>query len=175
MSADLEIRESTRKDIAAIESLYPQAFPEEDLLPLVRDLLARPSLVISLVAVTDSEVSGHAAFTKCVISGSSVQTALLGPLAVMPLRQRQGIGSALVRAGLEQLRRAGVSLVFVLGDPAYYCRLGFMPETRVEPPYALPEEWRGAWQSQQLIDAATQGAGTLSVPAPWLQPALWAP
>jgi putative acetyltransferase len=109
------------------------------------------------------------------VFGSSVNAALLGPLAVAPAWQRQGIGSAIVRAGLRRLEDANVSRVYVLGDPAYYGRLGFLPETLVEPPFPLPAEWDGAWQSRDLGKTTTPCAGKLSVPPQWLQPALWAP
>ncbi len=175
MSDKLEIRESVRADAAAIESLYPQAFPDEDLLPLVRDLLQDPAIAISLVAVIDSQVVGHAIFTKCGVAGRSAKAALLGPLAVAPAWQRRGIGSAIVRAGMERLKDTGVTLVCVLGDPAYYGRLGFVQETRVEPPFPLPAEWSGAWQSQHLDHTDVFCTGKLAVPPAWRQPALWAP
>jgi len=171
----LEIRDSVQSDHAAIESLYREAFPGEDLLPLVRELLQDAAIAISLVGTTDSRIAGHAIFTICGVAGSGVKAALLGPLAVAPTCQRQGIGSAIVRAGLRRLENADVSLVCVLGDPAYYGRLGFVPESLVEPPFRLPADWHGAWQSQHLGDSSTPCAGKLSVPPQWLHPALWAP
>ena len=171
----LEIRESVQGDSAAIESLYPEAFPDEDLLPLVRDLLQEAAIAVSLVGTIDLQIVGHAIFTKCGVAGSTVKAALLGPLAVAPAWQRRGIGSAIVRAGLRRLEDAEVELVCVLGDPAYYGRLGFVPETVVKPPFSLPVEWIGAWQSQNLGDTTMRRAGKLSVPPQWLDPALWAP
>lgn len=175
MSDKLKIRESTHEDSSAIERLYPEAFPDEDLLPLVRDLLEDAAITMSLVGTIDSQIVGHAILTKCGVVGSSVRATLLGPLAVAPDWQKRGFGSAIVRAGLQRLDSIGVSLVCVLGDPAYYSRLGFVPETRVEPPFRLPVEWQGAWQSQELRDAALPNTGKLSVPPQWLQPSLWAP
>ena len=175
MLDELKIRESVQADASAIESLYPQAFPDEDLLPLVRDLLQRPVIAVSLVGAIDLRIAGHAILTMCGVVGSSVKAALLGPLAVVPAWQRQGIGSAIVRAGLQRLKDADVDLVCVLGDPAYYGRLGFAPETLVEPPFPLPVEWQGAWQSQYLDDTTSPCRGKLTVPPQWQQPALWAP
>ena len=175
MSEKLEIRESRRDDSAAIESLYPEAFPDENLLPLVRSLLNDAVVAISLVGTIDTRTVGHAIFTRCGVVGNSVSAALLGPLAVAPAWQRQGVGSAIVRAGLRRLEDADVNLVCVLGDPAYYRRLGFLPESLVEPPFPLPAEWDGAWQSQILGETMTSCAGKLSVPPHWRQPALWAP
>jgi putative acetyltransferase len=171
----LEIRGSELSDRETIESLYPAAFPDEDLLPIVRDLLAETDGVVSLVATSDSQVAGHVIFTRCGVDGTALKAALLAPLAVAPAWQRRGIGSALVRAGVEKLEDAGTDIVLVLGDPAYYARFGFATETLVEPPYRLPAEWAEAWQSLVLSEAAARRAGVLTVPAPWRKPALWAP
>jgi putative acetyltransferase len=173
--AEIEIRESAPGDLAPIEGLYREAFPQEDLLPLVGALLKEGESVLSLVAVRGGALVGHGAFTIGGVEGGSVRVALLGPLAVAPGEQQQGIGSAIVRAGLKRLERDGVASVFALGDPAYYGRFGFAPETQVAPPYAVPQEWRDAWQSLSLGSAIAPEAGTLCVPPPWRRPALWAP
>ena len=175
MSDKLKIHESIQGDATAIELLYPEAFPDEDLLSLVRDLSQDSMIAMSLVGTIDSRVVGHVVFTNCGVVGRNVKAALLGPLAVAPIWQRQGIGSAIVRAGLQRLQDTAVHLVCVLGDPAYYGRLGFVQESLVEPPFPLPAEWDGAWQSQYLDDTTMPCAGKLSVPSQWLQPALWAP
>ncbi len=175
MSDKLEIRESVQDDAAAIDSLYPEAFPDEDLLPLVRDLLQDAAITISLVGAMNSQIAGHAIFTRCGVVGSSVKAALLGPLAVAPAWQRQGIGSAIVRAGLQRLTDEDMDLICVLGDPRYYGRLGFLPDALIEPPFPLPPEWSGAWQSQYLDKTMAPCSGRLTVPPQWLQPALWAP
>lgn len=175
MSDEIQIRESWPGDAADIELLYPEAFPEEDLLPVVRELLADPVAVTSLVATIDRRIAGHVIFTACGVEGGSVRASMLGPLGVVPSRQKQGIGSAIVNAGLERLEDAGVGLVCVLGDPAYYSRFGFLPESDVAPPYPLPEEWVGAWQSLRLGTDRRPCAGKLLVPDPWLKPELWLP
>ncbi|WP_041375702.1 GNAT family N-acetyltransferase [Polymorphum gilvum] len=184
MTADrFDIRPSRPADRAAIETLYPQAFPDEDLLPVVRDLLDHGEGVLSLVAAAASaepapDLVGHVAFTPCSLAGTAERLSMLAPLAVAPAWQRQGLGRALVREGVRRLAEAGVTRVFVLGDPAYYGRFGFEPERGVQPPYPLPEEWHDAWQSLGLGDTGRPGSplrGTLAVPEPWRQPALWAP
>ena len=175
MPGDFEIRLGMQSDWSALEQLYPKAFPEEDLLPLVRDLIKEGETGISLVAGKAPDIIGHAMFTRCGVSGCNVEAALLGPVAVTPAWQRQGLGSALIRFGLERLKYENVALVCVLGDPAYYTRLGFLPEPRVQPPFQLPEEWVEAWQSQCLREVANPIAGTLIVPPPWTRPELWGP
>ncbi|RIA55158.1 GNAT family N-acetyltransferase [Dichotomicrobium thermohalophilum] len=169
----LDIREGTPDDFQTLARIYREAFPEEDLLPLVRALLQDGSGVLSLVATVLSTVVGHVIFTSCRVTGQADKVALLGPLAVAPDWQRRGIGTALTHQGLDRLERASVSRVFVLGDPGYYSRAGFAPETHVTPPYPLPEEWRTGWQSLRLSETELEGA--LEVPAPWRRAALWLP
>ena len=173
MEQDLEIRESVAGDRAAIDALYPRSFPDEDLLPLVGDMLREPTATLSLVAVKAEWVVGNIMFTRCAVKGCAAKAALLAPLAVEPEWQGQGIGTALVREGLRRLGQDGIKTVFVLGDPAYYGRLGFCREPSVSPPYALPDEWADAWQSLQLAEGLGPVNGTLSLPAFWLDPALW--
>lgn len=168
-----ELRESVAGDAAAIARLYQAAFPDEDLGPLVRALLRDTPGVLSLVAVARPDVIGHAVLTPCALSDGADKVALLGPVAVAPTWQRQGLGRALVEAGLERQDAAAVVRVCVLGDPAYYRRLGFVPERAIEPPYPLPEAWRDAWQSRSLPRAPASPAGRLLVPPAWQDPALW--
>jgi putative acetyltransferase len=173
MGQNLEIRESTARDREAIEALYPRSFPDEDLLPLVDKMLREPAVTMSLVAARAKRVVGNIMFTLCTVDGSAAEAALLAPLAVEPAYQGRGIGSALVREGLQRLEQDGVKAVFVLGDPAYYSRLGFAREPSVIPPYALPEDWADAWQSRQLGEGPGCINGTLSLPDYWLDPAWW--
>ena len=173
MERSFTIRESATRDRAAIEALYPAAFPDEDLLPLVRDLLRDPGIAISLVAGNNAGVIGNIIFTRGSVAGNEGGAALLAPLAVAPTCQGQGVGTALVREGLRRLESEGIGLVFVLGDPAYYSRFGFRREASVAAPYPLPAEWADAWQSRCLRDAVAPESGKLLLPDVWLDPALW--
>lgn len=175
MSKNLQIRESLPGETAIIETLYPAAFPGEELRPLVEELLRELPPVRSLVAVIDRDVVGHVIFATCGIVGHAENVSLLGPLAAAPEHQRKGVGSALVRKGLQQLKIAGLSHVYVLGDPAYYKRAGSLHEIGVVPPFPLPDEWHGAWQSHCLNKAARSPEGQLRVPQSWDRAALWAP
>ncbi len=174
MIGELEIRESAPGDMAGIVELYVEAFPDEDLVPLVRGLLALGREVISLVGIRENAIAGHISFTLCRVEEAAEKVALLAPLAVAPGLQKQGVGSELVRAGFAHLERAGIGSIFVLGDPGYYSRFGFRAEDKVATPYPLPADWRGAWQSLKLRDAKAPLAGRLSVPKPWRNAALWA-
>ncbi len=171
MIGKLAIRESKPGDMSAIETLYREAFPEEDLSPLVAELLSGRQGVLSLVGTENQRLSGHIVFTTCSVAEKTDKVALLGPLAVLPACQRQGIGNALIDAGLQRLTRDKMRQVFVLGDPAYYRRFGFQVEDDVTPPYPLPPQWQGAWRSLSLQGDPVQG--TLQVPPPWRHRALW--
>ena len=175
MSNGIELRESLSADRTALKDLYLTAFPDEDLFPLVSELLSGKYDVLSLVAIFKGAVTSHLVFTMCSIAGINQKVALLGPVAVNPQFQRRGIGSALIREGFCSLKNEGVKQVYVLGDPAYYGRFGFEAQSKVIPPYPLPQEWLTAWQSISLLEAGSDLQGVLSVPQPWLQPTLWAP
>jgi putative acetyltransferase len=83
---------------------------------------------LSLVAASDQRVVGHILFTPVTIDPPAARRiAGLAPMAVRPEHQRSGIGSQLIRAGLEECRRSGYSAVVVLGHPEYYPRFGFLP------------------------------------------------
>jgi len=167
------IRDLRPDDLPALETLYPAAFPDEDLLPLVRQLMGERDDVMSLVADAVGEIAGHAAFTDCRIEGRPYKLALLGPVAIAPAWQQKGLGGDLIRAGLDRLRGTGCVRVLVLGDPAYYSRFGFVMDGEVNPPYALPEEWLPAWQSIDLSGEPV--GGTLVVPETWRRTELWLP
>lgn len=177
MRGAVAIRAGTAADLPALERLYAAAFPDEDLRPLLRDLLGATAGVLSLVAEApgDRDAAGHVAVTPCAIEGDAATAALLGPLAVRPARQRRGIGRALVRAALARLGESPAARVCVLGDPAFYARFGFAPETGILPPHPLPEAWRTAWQSVALGRPGPRPEGRLRPPPPWRRAELWAP
>ncbi|MGD0612693.1 MAG: HAD-IA family hydrolase [Anaerolineales bacterium] len=123
----LGIRPETPRDVAGIRSLHGKAFGhgrEADLVDLIR---AHHRAALSLVAVNGGEVLGHLLFSKVVLQPQpwALRGLGLGPVAVLPEFQRRGIGSRLIRAGLELCREQGYDFVVLLGDPAYYRRFRF--------------------------------------------------
>jgi putative acetyltransferase len=92
---------------------------------IVEALRAADALELSLVAESDGEVAGHIAFSAADIGDSSRGWFLLGPVAVQPARQGEGIGRALVETGLDVLRSRGACGCVLVGDPAFYGRFGF--------------------------------------------------
>lgn len=83
---------------------------------------------LSLVAEDAGEVVGHVMFTRSLLDAPPrlVDVQVLSPIAVLPQRQGQGIGSALIRKGLQVMAERSVPVVFLEGDPGYYSRLGFV-------------------------------------------------
>jgi putative acetyltransferase len=126
----MPIRTEQAHDHDAVASLHRAAFGGDHgdtVADLVAALRRDDPAALSLVSEEAGEVVGHILFSRALLDAPrrlvAVQT--LSPLAVTPSRQGRGIGSALVRAGLERLDGRGVPLVFLEGDPGYYSRLGF--------------------------------------------------
>ena len=136
-------RAEGEEDRVAVRAVNESAFEtlaEAALVDALRDQ-ARPN--ISLVAEEAGAVVGHIMFSPVVLP-EHAELAMMGlaPMAVSPEHQRQGIGSALVRAGLEECRGLGCGAVVVLGHPEYYPRFGFTPAVRfgVGCEYEVPDE-----------------------------------
>lgn len=177
------IRKSTEIDRAQIEKIHTIAFGEEkgpeiaDLVNgLFEDNTAMP--LLSLVAVENGRLIGHILFTKAVLNGTDkpISIQLLAPLAVLPDAHCKGVGSKLIKEGLNQLKDAGVELVFVLGHPDYYPRCGFTTAGLLgfEAPYPIPDEHAGAWMVQALkegivgnVKGKVQCSKVLNQPQHW--------
>ena len=122
----IEIRREIEADHPQVFRLNELAFEGEGEPRLVDKLRAKPH--ISLVAVDNGKIVGHIFFSGILIEsadGSVWDTTGLAPMAVLPKYQNQGIGSQLVRAGLEACRDEGRDAVFVLGHANYYPKFGF--------------------------------------------------
>ncbi len=143
------VREEIPEDIEAIRKVNLEAFgraAEADIVDRLRDSCED---LLSLVAIHEGDVAGHILFSPAAIDGDVVgltrirtrngdhpwlSTAEkdggvvgmgLGPVAVLPDLQRQGIGSLLVRAGIDALRKRSCPFIILLGHPEYYPRFGF--------------------------------------------------
>ena len=124
-----------------------------------------PSL--SLVAEIEGDVVGHILFSRIYIETESgdVPALALAPMAVLPNHQNRGIGSQLVRTGLDISRQAGHAIVVVLGHPDYYPRFGFQQASQVgvRSPFDVPDD---VFMVQGLIPGALDaGAGLVRYPA----------
>lgn len=126
------IRDEEERDLAAVRRLNAAAFGTPAEAKLVDALRQQARPVVSLVAEENQAIVGHIMFSPVVLSSHpELKIMGLAPMAVSPQHQRQGIGSALVRAGLEQCRKLGSGAVVVLGHPGYYPRFGFVPAGRM--------------------------------------------
>lgn len=137
------VRTERPDDYEAIARVVDAAFGrQEQVAQLVEKIRASDRYVpeLALVAVEDGEVVGHTMLSYSTLVGDEKYEVLqLSPVAVTPARQRDGIGSAVILAGIERAKARHEPLVVVLGSPAYYPRFGFEPCRRfgIEPP--VPE------------------------------------
>ena len=122
----IEIREERPDDIAPIRDVNQQAFEQEQEGNIVDALRANGAALLSLVATLDGRVVGHIMYSPITVDGR-ITGAALGPMAVLPEFQRQGIGGKLIEAGNRKLRDNGWPFIIVVGHPEYYPRFGFKP------------------------------------------------
>lgn len=139
------IRKETPSDIEAITQVTISAFKT---LPIsnhteqfiIKALRTAGALTLSLVAEIDGQVVGHIAFSPVAISDGSEGWYGLGPVSVLPMYQKQGIGTLLINEGLSLLKDMGGQGCALVGDPNYYQRFGFrnVPELIYE---GVPQEF----------------------------------
>ena len=128
--ARIEIHPETANEIDDIREINVEAFRNHPISRQTEHLIVdalrdNGALEVSLVAVTEGRTVGHIAFSKAGVGDSESDWYLLGPVAVQPGVQGQGIGSALVGFELEELRTRHASGCVLVGDPVYYSRFGF--------------------------------------------------
>jgi putative acetyltransferase len=141
MTSDDQIRPERPGDIDAIYALTARAFApmpyaagdEQDLINALRTAGA---LTLSLVAERAGVLVGHIAFSPMTPDGWFA----LGPVSTEPGLQKQGVGAALIRAGLAEIRARGAAGCALTGNPHYYARFGFALDPALCPP-AEPAEY----------------------------------
>jgi len=156
------IRPESPDDVRAIRDLNRRAFETGLEATLVDALREQADPIVSLVAVSDNVVVGHILFSPVTLSSQPALPIMgLAPMAVVPERQRQGIGADLVRAGIDHCRTAGCVAVVVLGHAAYYPRFGFSPASRfgLVSEYDVPDD---VFMALELASGVLRGnAGTI--------------
>jgi putative acetyltransferase len=153
----VRIRPEAESDHTAIREVNNAAFGRPDEGRLVDALRGHAKPFVSLVAEKDDAVVGHIAFTPVALDGFDGLLIGLAPMAVVPAAQRSGMGSMLVRAGLERCTALGAVAVVVVGHPEYYPRFGFVPAGRfgLSSEYDVPPE---AFMALELRPGALRGA-----------------
>ena len=159
----MNIRTAHHNEAEQIRDIYRLAFPPEEkkiVSQLAVDLLTEEQ-AFSLVAESGGSLLGHVTFSRFWPEGDeTIGGYLLAPLAVHPDHQKQGLGSALVTAGIKRLTAEGVPTVLVYGDPKYYGKFGFDADTAERyftPPYTL--QYPFGWQALTLKDKGLRYKG----------------
>jgi len=121
------VRDELPSDIDKIWNVNSEAFETKDEAELINALRCSGCEFISLVAEIDNKVVGHILFTPVELSASkeNIKISGLAPMAVLRQYQNKGIGSQLVKAGLDRCKALGYEAVVVLGHPDYYPKFGF--------------------------------------------------
>lgn len=127
----MHLRQEMPQDAQAVREITsmafaPKAYSDGTEADLPAALHADGDMVVSLVAVEGDAVLGHVAFSPVTIDGAACGWMGLGPIAVHPDRQLQGIGSALITEGLARIKAMGAKGCVLIGDPRYYHRFGFV-------------------------------------------------
>lgn len=138
------IRDESPSDVTAITAVTvaafaPLAISSHNEQVIVEALRAAGALTVSLVAEADGQVVGHIAFSPVVMSDGTPGWYGLGPVSVLPARQRHGIGGALIRAGLARIEALGARGCCLVGHPEYYGRFGFVNPAGLAFPGVRPE------------------------------------
>ena len=137
------IRAEKEDDKVAIKAVNDSAFGTPAESNLVVALREHAQQIISLVAEDGDAIVGHIMFSPVTLSGhTELKIMGVAPMAVLPEHQRKGVGSELVRTGLEMCKQLGFGAVVVLGHPKYYPRFGFSPSSRfgIGCEYQVPED-----------------------------------
>ena len=165
----MQLRAQTAADHAAIGGVIDAAFALAqhrggNEARIVAALRASGALTLSWVAEVEGEVVGHVAVSPVTISDSTADWYGLGPVAVLPAFQRQGIADALIRTVLAQLAARSAAGCVVLGDPAYYTRFGFAPHAPLFYPDVPPEYFMALPLTGPLPAGRVQYADAFAVP-----------
>jgi putative acetyltransferase len=157
------IRAERPRDRAAIHALHRAAFGAAAEADLVDQLREDGTVVLSLVAEEDGAIVGHVLYSRLTIDGDEDGASALAPVAVLPGRQKSGVGRALIEAAHATLANSGEKLVFVLGDPEYYQRFGFSAETAK----AFRTPYDGPYMMALALAQESPSAGVVTYPAPF--------
>jgi predicted N-acetyltransferase YhbS len=142
---DVTIKPEEKQDYGSIEIVNDIAFKQKNESILINKLREKPDFIpnLSLVAKYQNEIIGHILFfpVKIIAKESACITLSLAPMSIHPDFQNKGIGSLLIKSGLEQAKKEGFSSIIVIGHPNYYPRFGFLPASKwgIMVPFDVPD------------------------------------
>jgi len=150
----LEAESDARVVHATVESAFGRS-AEAELVERLRCMRG----TFGLVAIRNSEVVGHVMFSRVAVDGLKNGLAAVGlaPLSVRRDVQRLGVGTALMKAGLEEVRRRGIAVVVVLGHRDYYPRFGFEEATS----RGLTCKWAGDGGAFMVLELVADALGKM--------------
>jgi putative acetyltransferase len=150
---DTVIRPVHAEDHAAIHALVAAAFGQADEAQLVDALRAAGDALVELVAEEDGALVGHILFSP-LGADTGARLAALAPLSVLPARQGDGLGTALMETGHALCAMAGIEALIVLGHADYYPRVGYSAAaaTTVKAPFSGP-----SFMALELVPGALAG------------------
>lgn len=167
MTPKIKIRPETEQDYAAIRHVNELAFGRTAEADLVENLRQLPEFepLLSLVAETDGKILGHVMLFPIYIRGKDGEEypcLSLGPIAVIPEFQKQGIGGILIQAGHRAALELDYNAVLLLGHPSYYPRFGY----RLAKNWNITNPWQitgEPWMAIELIEGALNGKAGVAV------------
>ena len=168
MTMNVKLRPEQPLDAPLIWNVNKVAFGSNVEADLVDALRSGGFSKVSLVAEIKGEIVGHILFSTVTVHHATGKQVVLSlaPMAVMPNRQRMGIGSQLVKAGLNECRKLDFPFVVVLGHPDFYPRFGFSSALarHLESPFGAGE----AWMALEITSGSLSGvSGHVKYPQPF--------
>jgi len=169
---DITIRKEEENDYNKVYEVNWLAFQQENESKLIEKIRKGENFVpeLSLVAEIDGEIVGHILFSRIKIVRDSIFESLsLAPMAVIPEFQKQGIGTKLIKKGIEKAKELGFDSIIVLGHEEYYPKFGFARASNwsIKCPFEVPDE---AFMAIELTEKAFEDkAGTVRYPDEFME------
>ncbi len=137
----IAIRKEQAEDVHRIRFIHEKAFGRIQEADVINKLHLNCHELLSLIALHEDQLIGHILFSPATIEGDHgvLEGMGLAPVAVLPDYQRKGIGSKLVRSGMDILEKNSCPFIIVLGHPHYYPRFGFETASK----YGVRCQWEG--------------------------------
>jgi putative acetyltransferase len=163
-ATDIAIRPERPGDDHVVDAVHQAAFGRDVEAQLAAALRTDGDLVteLSLVAEADGVVVGHVAISRARVDDR--RALALGPIGVLPGRQRSGVGTALMWETIQRATAAGEDVIVLIGHPEYYPRFGFVPASRlgITPPFDVGDAF---FMALELRPGGAGGGGRFAYPA----------